>query len=253
MADAGQFMLFTLILMRMSGFVLLNPILGRSNIPGIVRAGLMIVLTVIVFSYAGGTAEETKTALEYGALLLKEFFVGYALGVVVSLFMYVVLFAGEFMDNQMGISMAKTYDPQSNSSISMSSTLYNTMFMMLFFAVNGHLALIRILLTSAEIVPYSGITVGPELSTHILAVFCECTVLAVKFAFPVFAGEFICEIGMGILMKTIPQINVFVVNIQLKIVIGLLILLIMLSPMSEFLQELITAMIDTMKGTLRLL
>ncbi len=59
--------------------------------------------------------------------------------------------------------------------------------------------------------------------------------LAVKMALPILAAELLGELGMGILMKAIPQINAFVINMELKVIIGLILLFLFLTPLSEFL------------------
>ena len=80
MNDIAYLTLFSLILMRMSGFVLLNPILGRRNIPAIVKAGLILTLTVAVYSYSDKEVLEITSNIEYAFLLLKEFAAGYVVG-----------------------------------------------------------------------------------------------------------------------------------------------------------------------------
>lgn len=253
MITTGQFVFFTLILMRMSGFVLFNPILGRKNIPAIAKSGFIIVLSVIIYASSQETAVSTNTSIEYGILLLKEFTVGYILAFIMNLFLYIIIFAGEIIDLQMGISMSKIYDAQSNTSISITASLYNALFILLFFAQDGHLSLIQTIITSGDIVPYGSIVIPLRLSAAMLDMFSQCTVLAVKFAFPIFAIEFLAEIGVGILMKTIPQINVFVVNIQAKLFIGLLILLMFFSPMADFLQKIMVTMLEALKNCLIML
>ena len=78
-------------------------------------------------------------------------------------------------------------------------------------------------------------------------------VLALKLAFPILAAELLGELGMGILMKAIPQINAFVINMELKILIGLVLLLLFLTPISEFLLDMEQTMLDTLSGTLQIL
>ena len=77
--------------------------------------------------------------------------------------------------------------------------------------------------------------------------------MAIKFSLPIVAIEFITEIAVGILMKMIPQINVFVVNIQAKLVIGLLMLIFLFSPMSDYLGDVINQMLLTVQSVMRLL
>ena len=114
MLGMENILLFSLIIMRISGFILFNPILGRRNIPGLVRSGIIIALSMIILTTKQYPPVEVQTTIEYAVLLLKEFFAGYVLGLVVNLFLYIIILAGETIDHQMGLSMAKIYDIQSN-------------------------------------------------------------------------------------------------------------------------------------------
>jgi len=251
--EPNRFMFFTLVLMRISGMILFNPILGRRNVPAVVKAGMIMALTIIVSSFYNGTIEQPNTILEYGVLLLKECAIGYIAGFVISLFLYIIILAGEFIDMQLGLSMAKVYDSQSNASISMSATLYNILYMLAFFALNGHIALLHAILTSSEVIPYGEVVFNQAAYQRILDIFIQCTILGIQLSFPILAAELICEMGVGILMKTIPQINVFVINIQAKVLIGILILLMMFVPMEEFIRDLIPQTIDSFKEMLEFL
>lgn len=248
-----NFILFSFILMRMSGFVLLNPIFARKNVPTIVKTGLIMALTLIVYTSSPNEKIIDPGIFEYMVILFKEFAAGYVIGFVVSLFSYVIIFAGEFIDLQMGFSMAKIFDAQSNTSISLSSTYYNILYMLLFFATDAHMALINILINSGDVLPYGQVILGQDVAKTILEVFVLCTVLAVKMAFPIIAIELLCAVGMGILMKAIPQINIFIVDVQLKIFVGLCLMLFIFSPMSDFLNNLITVMIDNIKNIMYLM
>ena len=86
----------------------------------------------------------------------------------------------------------------------------------------------------------------------LLVFFCWWTVLSFKLAFPLFAFEFLSGGGVGILMKIIPQINLFVLNIQLKVLIGLLVLLFLISPIGDYFSGMITEMMNTIQEVVRL-
>ena len=212
---------------------------------------MILLFTYVIFSSSSQVVSDVNTTLEYSVLLLKEFAAGYIIGFIMSLFFYVIIFAGEIIDLQLGLSMSKIYDAQSNASISLSATYYNVLFVILFFIVNGHLALLKLLLTSGEMIPYGSVLISGEIANRITEIFSLCTVLAVKMAFPILAIEFLFEIGMGILMKTIPQINIFVINIQIKLFVGLIIMLILFGAFSSFLGNLVEIMIDTVQQILR--
>lgn len=248
--NTAQLTLFALIMMRMSGFVLMNPIYGRTNIPMRFKAGLILALTLVVYTHSAGEAFDTATTFEFGFLLIKEFVAGYIIGYVMQLFFFIISFTGYVMDYQMGLSMATVYDPQSNAQMAVTGSVLQTWYMLMFFAVDGHLALMKIMMTSAEIVPYGGILITQGLAVRIIEIFLQCLEMGIKFSIPIIAAEMLVEVGIGILNKAVPQISVFVINIQIKLIVGLGLLFIMFSPIGEFLNKIMTEMIKTIQGIL---
>lgn len=249
-AGTQEFMLFCLILMRMSGFIFLNPILGRRNVPTMAKTGMALALTFLIFPLASGDIPEIGNSLEFGLLLLKEFLVGFLLGFVIQLFSFVVTYAGSIIDFQMALGMASIYDAQNGIQVALTGNVLNIYFILLFFAVDGHLALMDILVTSADLVPYAQISFGAEASQAVINMFCDCVLLAIKLAFPIVGIILVLDIGVGILMKIIPQINLFILDIPLKILLGIAMLLLMLSPMGDFLGNLVSDMLNAAQQSL---
>ena len=233
--DWAQLTLFFLVMARMSGLLLFNPLFGRSNIPGIVKSGLVMLLSVTAFSSASYRPAVPGSILELGVLLLLELGIGYLVGIVMNLFFYIPLLGGETIDIQMGMSMGRTYDPSSQTTTTVTSRVLNTLMMLLFFAGNGHHTLLRIIMVSGRIVPFGTAAFGRDLYWAIVELFVDCTILGVKLCMPILAAELLGQVGMGILMKVIPQINVFAINIELKVIIGLVLLLLLMTPFSEYL------------------
>jgi flagellar biosynthetic protein FliR len=219
------------------------------------QVGLTLAMTVMVVSYSDIALDFTELSiLETFVVMLKELFVGFTLGAIVSLFTYVVILGGEFIDMQMALSMSKMYDPQSGIQMSVTATYFNLMFIFMFFGMNAHLTLIHLFLSSAKVLPYGAVTfVNQDLTMEIINVFCQCTILGLKIAMPIAGMVFFLEMGVGILMKTIPQINVFIVNLQLKILTGLLMVMVIFTPLSKFLEDVITTLFYTMGNILFLL
>lgn len=236
MIDEAQLTLFLYILMRMTGFVVFNPLWGgRSGVPGMVKAGMSLVLAVAVYSFTPNSAPAVPaTALELSVRLLLELALGYVVAMVVHFFFYVVLQAGQLIDAQMGMNMSETYDPSMDTNVSLTGNLLNILMALLFFTAGGHITLLRILLGSGEIIPFGSVSLGTQASTYLLECFASCVVLAFKLSLPILAAELIGELGMGILMKVIPQINVFAINFELKIILGLALVLLMMPLMGEF-------------------
>lgn len=253
MIDEGALTLFLLITARMSGLVLFNPLLSRQNIPGFFRAGFTLVLSAFTYSVTGGRVEPPSGVLPLAGALLLEVVLGLVLGLVVHFFLYIPQMAGLTIDTQMGMTMSQIYDAGSQANMSVTGTLINTLMILLFFAANGHHTLIRIMITSGEVVRYGGISIGNDVTNLVLELFIQCTVLAVKLCMPILAAELIGQLGMGVLMKVIPQINVFSINIELKVIIGLALLLLLMLPISEFLLEAERMMLSSLHDMLLLM
>lgn len=242
--------LFSLILMRMAGCVLFNPVFGRTTIPMAVKSGFIMVLTLVVYSISTPVIVDTGNVIGYAALLLKEFAVGMVLGTVFNFLISAIFFSGAVIDYQMGLSMSTIFDAQSNSSVTLSANLLNYLFVLCFLTTDAHLIVLRIFMTSAEIVPYGSISLGPDVASAALAFFSEFMALMLRLAMPMLAVQLFVETGVGILMKTIPQINVFVVNIQAKILVGLIIWILLFIPMSDFIIDSLDVLIQSMEDML---
>lgn len=235
--DWAQLTLFFLIMSRMSGFILFNPLFGRQSIPGIVKSGLIMLLSIMAYTMTTYTPAVPDSILELGVRLILEMALGYLVGIVMNLFFYIPLLGGETIDIQMGMSMGRTYDPSSQTSTTVTASLLNVLMMLLFFTGNGHYTLLRIFMASGRIIPYGQAAFGTDTYEAILELFVTCTVMAIKLCMPILAAELLGQVGMGILMKVIPQINVFAINIELKVIIGLALLLFLMMPFSEFLLQ----------------
>ena len=253
MIDEGALTLFLLITARMSGFTQFNPLLNRQNIPGFFRAGFILVLSAFTYSVVGGRVEPPAGLLSFAAAILLEIAVGLVLGMVVQFFFYIPQMAGLAIDTQMGMTMNQVYDAGSHSNMSVTGTLLNALMILLFFAGNGHHTLLRIMLTSGEVVGYGGVSIGNDITNLALELFIECTLFAIKLCMPILSAELIGQLGMGVLMKVIPQINVFSINIELKVLVGLSLLLLLLYPFSEYLLEIERMMLSGLHDLLRLM
>ena len=254
MFDWSELTLFIYIIARMSGFVLFNPILGRNNIPVSYRTGFTLVLSVSALSsvMARQAVVTPANLADLAIRIILELVIGFFLGMVMNFFFYIPQLAGTMIDTQMGMTMNQIYDPASQSNLSVTGVLLNAFMMLLFFVENGHHTLLRIIINSGQVVPYGAAGFTAQASEAMLQVFISCTLLAVKLTLPILAAELLGQIGMGVLMKVIPQINVFAINIELKIIIGLGLLLVLLSPISEYLLMTEQQMLKTIEEILKM-
>jgi len=233
------------ILMRMFGCIFLNPVLGRNNLPAYYKAGFAVLLSLFTYGVLPAQTIEAPSLIVFGVLLVKELAVGFIIGFIVQIFMSVVVIGGEVMDMQIGISMSKIYDPGSRVSMALSASVLNVMFIFIFFLSNSHLTLIQIMVYSCEAVPLGGFAIPADLYQYLVGLLSSILIYALKMAMPVMMLEIIAEVGVGLLMKAVPQINVFVVNLQLKVFIGFLALYFLVPAYSSFIERLITLLFDS--------
>lgn len=239
---------------RILGIFSFNPILSRSNIPARVRVGLSLLMAYIValalppMEYDAG-----NTVGQYVLSFAAELFIGVVLGFICDLFVYMIYLAGDIMDAQAGLGMAKVFDPSTHIQMSMYGSFIGFFMYLYFFASNAHLTLIRIFVDSFEVIPLGGGHLNPDLGWTIVSMFSQILVLMMQLAMPVIAAELIVEFCMGILMKTVPQIQIIVVNIQLKVIVGFVVLFAITSPMSEFIADYTDKMLNTCREMLPLI
>ncbi|MDF2676549.1 MAG: type secretion protein [Bacillota bacterium] len=250
----GDFTYFLLILARMSGCIFFNPIFGRNSIPAILKTSLTVLLSATVYGLLPLENDLIiNTVLEYAIIIIKELFIGYLIGFIISMFFSVVVIAGEIIDMQIGMSMSQIYDPSSNMSMGISGSFLNIFTMILFFSAGGHLSLIEIFITSFKLIKIGVFLIPTDLFLNMVELLSQILTYALKLSLPIIAVEIIIEAGMGILMKAIPQIQVFSVNVQLKLMVGMFLMVILVPTFSAFLQNMMTIMFDNIRNNLSLL
>ncbi|HHZ01819.1 MAG TPA: flagellar biosynthetic protein FliR [Tissierellia bacterium] len=254
MTFSGDFTYFLLILARMSGCVFFNPIFGRGSLPVMLKTAISLFLTITVYGLLPPEGDMViNTPLEYSFLVGKELFIGFIIGYILNLFFSTVIISGEVIGIQTGLSMASIYDPTSNISTGITGSFLNIILMLVFFSANGHLTLIQIFITSCKLIEVGHFSIPQDFYYNLVEMFQQVLILALKLSMPIIAVEIILESGIGILMKAIPQIQVFSVNVQLKIIIGLLLIFVLVPTFSTFIENLITLMFDAARNSLSLL
>lgn len=249
-----DYTLLLMIFIRMTGCIMLNPIFGRRNIPMIAKVGLTLILTLFVYSVIPDTQSiQISSVAVFGIVMVKEFIIGFIIGFIINLFLSTLILAGEFMDVQIGISMSKIYDPASNVSMPISASILNAMLMIIFFLANGHLTLIEVFVHSSHSIPYGDLVIADSVFKDLALMFSSILVYAIKMSMPVLAAQIITEMGVGIIMKAVPQINVFVINLQLKIAIGFIMIFLLVPSFASFIDKIFIIMFDNINRIMGLM
>ncbi|MDR0947338.1 MAG: flagellar biosynthetic protein FliR [Ruminococcus sp.] len=251
LADRAQILL--LVLMRVAGAFSFAPVLSRSNIPLTARAGTTLLITVVVSGVLPETVMQfdlTAPAGVYLFSLMREFLMGVVLGTVTNWFFQMVLFSGEVIDMQAGLGMAKVFDPGTQAQMSLFGSVYNFLLYFYYLATNSHLTFIKILTDSFATIPLGDGGFAPELAPHMFDLFAGIFTLAVKLTLPLMIAELIVQVAIGLLMKSVPQIHIMVLNIEVKVVLGIFMLFLIVTPTANFLDNYLTTCFNTLKDVL---
>jgi len=242
--DVNTWYIFLFIGCRMTGVIFFNPIFGRSSVPALVKIGLSLGIALNVTYGLADIYVADYTTIDLLLSMVREFAVGYAIGFIMQLFLSVFHIGGELMDLQLGFSMAQMYDPSTNSQVSVTGNILTIMYVLLFFITNSHLTLLAIASKSYSVVPIGLGGVSSKIGVYFIELFGYILVYALQLALPIIVTEILVEVGVGILMRVVPNINVFVVNMQLKVMVGLIVLLTIIPVLVRFLGKLNMIMLD---------
>jgi flagellar biosynthetic protein FliR len=164
------------------------------------------------------------TTMDYAVIVIKEAIVGLLIGFAVYICNTIVLFAGHIIDMEIGLSMATIYDPQTKSQVSVSGQLYQNLFMLMFIVSGMQWYLLSALVDSFTAIPIDGATIRLTIVNTFIGYISQYFIIGFRIALPVFACSLIVNIILGIMTKVAPQIHMFSIGMQLKIIAGLFIM-----------------------------
>ncbi|MBR1910544.1 MAG: flagellar biosynthetic protein FliR [Lachnospiraceae bacterium] len=241
---------FLLIVARVTGFVHTAPFFGMNNVPRRVKVTFSLLVSFLIYQFVvPHYALAYDTVLGYAILVFKETAAGILLGMSGNVCLYVVQLAGSLIDMDIGLSMVSLFDPATRQQVGFSGALYNYALMLILLISDMHHWILRAFVDSYEFIPTGRINFDLDsiLDTSIRFL-TDYFVIGFRIFLPVFAGMLILNAVLGILAKVAPQMNMFSVGIQIKILVGLGIMLItvgMLPGLSDFvfneMKEMMTA------------
>jgi len=218
-----QFKLFVLIFIRVSVVLFMFPVFGSAVIPALVKAGLALLLTFVLFPGAGLTVDSfPDSVVQTGILVISELFIGIVLGLSVRLFFASVQLAGQIVGFQMGFSIINVVDPLSGSQVSIIDQFGYWVVLLIFLLLNGHHALILALGESFHIVAPGWISLNQKLLHQVVSLSVDMFSLAIKIGAPAIAALLLTSSAFGLCAKFVPQMNILIAAFPVKIIMGLI-------------------------------
>ncbi|AIY04105.1 flagellar biosynthesis protein FliR [Planococcus sp. PAMC 21323] len=246
---------FLLMLIRLTGFFLLAPIFSMRGVPNQFKVGIAAFLAFVAVS----TLPMGETILldsTYLLLIIKELAIGLALGFTAALILYTVQIAGAFIDFQMGFSMANVLDPQTGAQVPIIGHFKYMMALLFLLTVNGHHLMLDGVMQSLRIFPVERLAVSvkaEDIAQFMTSLFAEMFMIALQIALPIVGALFLVDIALGILAKTVPQLNIFAVGLPLKIFVGFIMLFLTMPVFFYILQILFEKLLESMAQLISIL
>ncbi|MBO8171003.1 MAG: flagellar type III secretion system protein FliR [Bacillaceae bacterium] len=250
---------FLLVFVRMSAFILAAPVFSTRGVPNTFKIGLAFFLSLIAVFAVNMTVDPAEPIAfdgRYVLLILKEVLVGLSLGFIAMMLIYAVQIAGGLIDMQIGFAIANVIDPQTGMHSPLTGNFKFILAILLLLSLDGHHMLIKGIITSYYAVPVD--VMWQQLDTGSIArfavnVFVYMFSSAFMMAAPVVGSLFLVDVALGIMARTVPQMNIFVVGLPLKIFVSFAVLFVALPGYFYILKRLFEEMYRSMAQLMKLL
>ncbi len=248
----NQWAVILLVLLRAGALLATLPFFGSPNLPAMAKAGLSLALALCLAPVVKLTPGQLpQDAVGVSLLCLGEVLVGAILGFTVRLLLAALQIMGQMAGFQMGFSVANVLDPMGEEQISVLSQFAYLMAVLIFFAVDAHHWFFKALADSFVLLPPGNFHPGPSLFRQIMAMGSEMFALSVRLGAPVMGALLLTQVVMGILAKTVPQMNILMVGVPVTITVGLVFLSVSLLIMAPALANLYSRLGPSLAGLLK--
>lgn len=247
---------FLFVLVRIASFVFVAPFFSTKGVPNNVKIGLSVFIAYIMYNFGPGHIyPEYNTILGFAVVVLKEVSVGLLIGLASQLCTSIVLFAGRIIDMEVGLSMANVFDPTTNQQASITGALLQYGVMLILYTTGLHRYLLKALMETFILIPVGGAVIDTnQLLASLITFLGDYIVIGFRICLPVFASITLMNIVLGLLAKLAPQMNMFSVGIQLKLLAGLTVIMVTISLLPDVcnfittqMQQMIVLMVEGMR------
>ena len=235
---ASRFMIFTLVLGRISGMVVIAPIFGSLTLPRQVRALLAVALALLVTPvYLNTTLPPVSDVATYAHLMANEVAIGLLLGLGVTIMFSGIQVAGQIVSQMSGLSLADVFDPGFDESVSMFTQLFHYLTMAVFVAIGGHRIMIEAVLETFAWAPPGHAALGESYVDALTGLMSQSFALGIHAAAPLMIALFLSTIVLGLIGRTLPQINIIAVGFGINSFLTLAMTLLSLGTVAWTFQE----------------
>lgn len=245
---------FLAVLVRIAGAVSTAPVFNSRSVPARVRLFLACSVAMLVVGTLEYEPLRYTTTFGFTAILLKELVTGLSIGLMASVSMAMINMAGQFIDREIGFSMASTFDQVNGGMSTITADFYNYLVMLVMVLSGMHYFILVTLADSFQVIPIGGaMWDGDAVYTLVLELLRDYFIISLRICMPIFLSATLLNVVLGILAKASPQLSMFTIGMQLKVLLGLLVIFLTIAFMPDVTQyvyeavgDFVSKMIQTM-------
>lgn len=239
---------FLLVLVRIASFMVTAPIFSMaSTTPQRVKIGFAVAISLLVFPMIPRENIMYESMWQYAAIIIKETAVGVIIGFMANICISILSFAGRIIDTEIGFAMVSQFDATLKDQVSVTGTIYTYFVLLLLIVTDMYQYVIRAVIDSYQLIPVNGVVLNTSrLLQLMLQYITDCFIIGFRIVLPFFTVMLLLNVILGILAKVAPQMNMFVVGMQLKVLTGLVVMVItaaLLPSVSNFIFNEIKTMV----------
>jgi flagellar biosynthetic protein FliR len=217
-----QFLVFTLVLTRVSGLVATAPIYGSGEVPPQIRVLLAFALSLVVApSQIGAAVPFPETLLNWLVLAGGELLVGAALGLGVQILFQAGQVAGQLISQVSGMSLADVFNPSLDSTVPLFSQLLYLFTLAIFLLIGGHRLVMAGLLGTFDSIPLASGAIPLSLAETFTGLVASSMELGLRAAAPATTALLLATVILGLISRTLPQLNIMVVGFGINALVTL--------------------------------
>lgn len=218
----SQVLFFVLMFARVGALIIFTPILGSTNVPSQAKIGLAFFVTLMLFPLVPfKVVEFPKGLFSLTLLISSELLIGMIIGFAVRLLMSIVQIAGTIIDFQIGFGIVNVIDPVTSLQVSVIAQFQNILAFLIFLSINAHHMVLNSIASSFQLIPLLGFEFSGDMINIFMNMIRDVFMLSVKIAAPLIATLLFTNVALGMVARTVPQMNVFIVGFPLQIGLGL--------------------------------
>lgn len=252
-----SFPVFLLVFCRMIAFFVVSPVFSSKGVPNTFKVGMAFMISLLIYLIKSTSVTISDSPEIYVLLVIREVLIGLMLGYVAYMMFTVIQMAGAFIDIQTGFGIASVLDPLTGASAPMIGNFKYMFAMLLFLSTNGHHYLIQSVLYSYDWIPLDSEIMSKmmdgSISEFLIRTFSNSFLIAFQMAAPIVVAMFLTDVGLGLLARSAPQFNIFVIGVPVKIIVGLFLLMLLAPSFAYIFETLFGQMFEAMQSLLKVL